>query len=228
MEGSMYLLAVVYGFTFFINKKISETSFRDFIILAVFTYFSSLSSRNIPFYLIIFIFLVTRYSENIFNRVKFVKSGKFWSLPFLIIMVFIICARIPVQVKAIYESKDFSAHCAWIKCPKKAVEFIKKSRFRFNGNLINYFNWGGYLIWELKEHPIFIDGRMPAGEIFSEYKKIISLKTGWEEVLEKYNITWILVPERQLFNNVMLLSGSWIKIYSADGASIYVKNKGNQ
>ena len=41
--------------------------------------------------------------------------------------------------------------------PAGAVEFVKTRRL--SGPLFNDFNWGGYLIWNLPELPVSIDGR---------------------------------------------------------------------
>lgn len=41
--------------------------------------------------------------------------------------------------------------------PEKAVNYIKVNQFP--KNLFNEFEWGSYLIWNLPQYPVFIDGR---------------------------------------------------------------------
>ena len=51
------------------------------------------------------------------------------------------------------------------------------------GNMFNYFTWGGYLLFELwPEKPVFIDGQTDFyGETFTrQYEQVITLDDGWQ------------------------------------------------
>jgi len=81
--------------------------------------------------------------------------------------------------------------------PKMAMEFLKKN-IKINGNLYNYYGWGGYITWEYPEQDIFIDGRAPQAfltdrraTILREYQEIEANINS--KVLEEYNIDYILV-----------------------------------
>jgi hypothetical protein len=65
-----------------------------------------------------------------------------------------------------------------------------------NGHLFNEFDWGGYLLFELwPDQQIFMDGHTHIyGEALTrEYEQIITLNAGWEAILKKYNIEWVIV-----------------------------------
>ncbi|HAR62382.1 MAG TPA: hypothetical protein DCS13_02855 [Candidatus Margulisbacteria bacterium] len=94
--------------------------------------------------------------------------------------------------------------------PYEVVDYLKTKKL--NGNMFNQYRWGGYLIWELPDNKVFIDGRL---DIFQkkgmdEYYKVMGLQNGWEEVLKKYNINYILVDKEQTISKFLLrVSNDW-------------------
>lgn len=47
--------------------------------------------------------------------------------------------------------------------PYEATQYIKQNQLE--GNIYNSYSWGGYLIWQLPENKVFIDGRMPSWRV---------------------------------------------------------------
>jgi hypothetical protein len=43
--------------------------------------------------------------------------------------------------------------------PVAACDFIRRANPPYPGPLFNDFNWGGYLIWDLRDYPVSMDGR---------------------------------------------------------------------
>jgi len=75
--------------------------------------------------------------------------------------------------------------------------------------IFSAYDWGGYLIWQLPEKRVFIDGRMPSwrwqanipGEsnyAFYEYRAVLSGQEAFTPFVEKYHIDTLLVPVSQL------------------------------
>lgn len=91
--------------------------------------------------------------------------------------------------------------------------------------MFNPYNWGGFLIWQLREYPVFIDGRVPGIKIFFEYEKVVSLKKEWQEILEKYNVEWMIISPSPIFEEIVKIEGDWEKIYSDDLAVILKKKE---
>lgn len=77
--------------------------------------------------------------------------------------------------------------------PVNATQYVKNNHLP--NNLYNYFEWGGYLGWELSpERKVFIDGRTLNLEILND-----SLYMLWDlpqarELLRKYAIRTIIIP----------------------------------
>jgi hypothetical protein len=57
--------------------------------------------------------------------------------------------------------------------PVDAVAFIKQKSPP--GRLFNSYNWGGYLLWELPEYPVFIDGRTDLynDDVISQWLQVV-------------------------------------------------------
>lgn len=104
--------------------------------------------------------------------------------------------------------------------PLGAVNYIKQNNLQ--GNIYNYYGWGGYLIWRLPENKIFIDGRMPSwrtseGSVFEDYIKIGSDPDAnydlFREYQLKYDISLALLQRDSKLVSI-LVSNNWEIIYS--------------
>src|SRR6187200_379796 len=78
--------------------------------------------------------------------------------------------------------------------PAGAVEYIRQTGL--TGPMLNEYVFGGYLIWALPEHKVFIDGR---GDVFDwtgvlkEYGQWATLAEDPRILLEKYRIAWCVI-----------------------------------
>lgn len=96
------------------------------------------------------------------------------------------------------------------------------------GRLFSTDLWGGYLIYRL--YPslrVFIDGRSDFyGPAFvKEYLDLLSAQPGWEEGLERYHVSRVLIPFYTPLGAVLKESKHW-RIVSDDGVAIlYAKNR---
>jgi hypothetical protein len=65
------------------------------------------------------------------------------------------------------------------------------------GHGFNYLAWGGYLVHELwPAQPIFIDGQMDVYDesLFRDYNQVTTLEPGWQDVLERHQVDWVIYP----------------------------------
>jgi hypothetical protein len=70
------------------------------------------------------------------------------------------------------------------------------------GNLLNEYDWGGYLIRYAPEHRTFIDGRGEAlflPDVLADFQRVVALAPGYRDVLRKWDIRAALLrPDRPL------------------------------
>jgi hypothetical protein len=106
------------------------------------------------------------------------------------------------------------------RIPSRAVQWIKDNKPP--GPIFNSYNWGGYLIWELREYPVFIDGRadLYGDEILSEWSEIINGTEKGLALLDKHRINLVfLEPKYALLEK--LSERGWEKVFSDSQITIY-------
>jgi hypothetical protein len=112
--------------------------------------------------------------------------------------------------------------------PYDAVQFVKENPIE--GNMFNLYGWGGFLIWQLPEYKTFIDGRMPSWESNgnSPLEDYIEIKENknyelFESYVDKYNITWVLLPKKNKLGNYLAKQEPWDIYYDDPHSIIYAK-----
>ena len=94
--------------------------------------------------------------------------------------------------------------------PVAAVEFLKKEPIK--GNMFDNDEFGDYIIYAASQkYKVFFDGRsdMYGTEIMKEYFKIANFENGWEDVLKKYRIGWIIYDANSGLSRYLLQNDGW-------------------
>lgn len=98
------------------------------------------------------------------------------------------------------------------------------------GRIFSRFEWGEYLTWALKPgFPVFMDGwidRFP-DPVWTEYASVTTGRAGWEAVLDRYGVEYLLVDlnyhgETGLLDQVER-SAAWEVVYQAGDARLYIR-----
>jgi hypothetical protein len=61
-------------------------------------------------------------------------------------------------------------------------------------------------------------------DILKEYFKVRHFKHGWEKIIEKYDITWIIYNANSVFSRFLLQNDDWKLIYADKVANIFLKD----
>lgn len=117
--------------------------------------------------------------------------------------------------------------------PHNAVNFIKRSNLK--GNIFNYLDWGGFLMANLPDSRVFIDGRLLSEDRYSAYSIIIEGveigdKKEWKGLLNENRIDMIILPlndpnigEPLRLIPLLLIDKSWSLLYSDTISMVFVK-----
>ena len=110
------------------------------------------------------------------------------------------------------------------RIPREAMEFI--AREGIEGRIFHPQEVGDYLIWRLypQQHS-FIDGRVHlySEEFARDYLRILNA-CGWETLLAKYDIEWVLLLQDEgegLLRQDLGNAQNWRRIYEDDQAILY-------
>jgi len=99
--------------------------------------------------------------------------------------------------------------------PMAAVPLLRDR----TGNLFNEYDWGGYLIFALPEHPTYVDGRGAAlypPSLIAEFQNAVALRPGYREALDRRGVRFVLVrPDRALA--VALRDANWLLLGEEPG-----------
>jgi hypothetical protein len=108
--------------------------------------------------------------------------------------------------------------------PVDAVRFLQAEQPP--GPLFNSYNWGGYLIWELPNYPVFVDGRTDLydDEFLTEYLSVVLAQEGWEEKLDRYQINLVLIEPESMLGRILDEQGHWQLLYGDHQAMIFARD----
>lgn len=109
--------------------------------------------------------------------------------------------------------------------PVAAVEFLKKEPIK--GNMFNNDEFGDYIIYAAwPKYKVFFDGRsdMYGVERMKEYARISGFEPGWEKLLDKYRIDWVIYDAKSPLSRFLLENNGWRLIYADKLAHIFVRN----
>lgn len=104
--------------------------------------------------------------------------------------------------------------------PVGAVSWIQANHPK--GELLNSYNWGGYLLWALRDYPVFVDGRtdLYSDEIINQWLQVVNVENGWQTVLDKWDINLILIEPNWPIGKVLPFFG-WKILYQDDSSILF-------
>jgi hypothetical protein len=214
-----------------ISLKRTRISIASALLIVSWTAFSLVSARNIAIYAVVVTPLLAGVAASIlrenevFNRMVAFDDrlslvdnkliGYFWPLVSSIIIGLLLISGATFNYWG--TSNQFSESVF----PVRAVNWLSEQPAI--EPIFNYFPWGGYLLYRSwPEQRVFIDGQTDFyGESLTrQYEKVITLASGWQAVLEEYDVSRVIMPsDSVLVKGLMALDG-WELVYQDETAAI--------
>ncbi len=111
--------------------------------------------------------------------------------------------------------------------PQKAVSFLRTGNYP--QRIFVYYDWGGYVIWKLyPQYRVFVDGR---ADLYGDYllrqsiQTVVGLRTGWQEVLDRWQVEAVLVPPACAVAQALLLDPNWQIAFSGSKAILLLRRQ---
>ncbi|MBG0771842.1 MAG: hypothetical protein H0S82_09035, partial [Anaerolineaceae bacterium] len=227
------LFIVLLIILFAINKR--DRKFRDLVPAVAWMAMGLYSSRNIPLFAIISAPLLATELDSLFitaaDKFKWVDKlkkvddryvvldgqlkGVVW--PGLVVLLAVVGLSLGFtfdfqQSGYAYDPEVF---------PVDAVAWLDENPQE--GNMFNYFIWGGYLLYEeWPDELVFIDGQTDFyGEALTrQYLEVLMAVDGWEEILAEYDVAWAILPPEEVVTHLMVVDLGWEEVYRDDVAVI--------
>jgi hypothetical protein len=92
-----------------------------------------------------------------------------------------------------------------------------------SGPVFNYFTWGGYLLHRAwPDVTVFMDAQTDFyGEALTrEYEQVITLDGAWQQILEKYNVSWVIMPANSRLVRRLESMPGWTEVYLDGTAAV--------
>ncbi len=228
---------LIFVFSLAISDR--RLQFKKLLPILFFGALGFLTKRNFaPFAIIIFpvlsALIVDIYEKNVkvwleepskSKLSRFVKIEpkpviqKLINLSFAGLLMFVVAGKLiylgdPVVINA-YEYKLL---------PKQAYETIAAKGIP-DGNVLNSYNWGGYLNWKNTDIKVFVDGRTDlfGDVIIEDWLEMVSAGDNWQELFEKYDIHWTFLEKGSPINKILIDNG-WLIYYEDDRVTILTKD----
>jgi hypothetical protein len=107
--------------------------------------------------------------------------------------------------------------------PVATVSFLAAHPHAVHGEMFNDYGWGGYLMFALPDRKVFIDGRNDfyGPGLVLEFDQVSQVRPGWDDVLQKYNVGWTVLPRFRALNSVLALDPNWALVHTDEVATVY-------
>jgi len=212
----------------------ARISWKQILLITSFTGMALYTSRMIPIFAIVVAPITAKamadwlredYSkshffkleENVY-RINSTSNGLIWISIIVLLTALLLRSGRTLDSQAqgnVFDKRFF---------PVEAVSWLEKHPQ--TGHMFNEFDWGGYLLLNLwPNQQIFMDGHTHIyGEALTrEYERVITLGNGWEEILNKYDVKWIIIRTHTSLANQLASSPNWKTAYKDKTAIIFVR-----
>ena len=108
--------------------------------------------------------------------------------------------------------------------PVAAVQTARAAGLQ--GNMFNWFTWGGYILYAWPEQRIFIDGMTDffGAGLMRSYLAVDGLENGWRGEFKRFDISMVIVPPRHRLVHALRGTGEWRSWYEDQIATILVRD----
>lgn len=208
-----------------------KSSAVEILLVVVFAHISLYSARHIPLFVFVTAPILLRHAESMLGE----RTGRF-ALAFrqkasdiaavdsaATGYVWMGVGMLAVVICAAHGTPNYRFDPN-LK-PVDAVEFLKREPIP--GNMFNDDEFGDYIIYAAwPGYRVFSDGRsdMYGPERMKEYFRVKSFAPGWEKVIDRYNIGWVIEESKSALARYLLRDDGWRLIYADPVAGIFVRN----
>ncbi len=200
----------------------------DLLLFLIMAYLSITKVRFVPITAIILMPSLSFYLKETFGGI-ISEERRFPIFPYSrqVVSFFIILVLLSVPILTKIIQGDIHLNGRIYKTdfyqPVAPVKLMKGNGFL--GNIMNEYDWGGYIHWELPDCKIFVDGRSDtvySHEIINRWSYFVNGEEGWKSILEESGADAILIRTSHLVNDILKKLDGWQVIYFDDIASLYM------
>lgn len=214
----------------------TKADLSDFFMIGGLTILSFMSRRQTALFAIIAGFIFAKLVAAFIN--KYDKTGTKAVVEFVTTILGRIFTILVVLLLSIllYRGKEEDHFVNERSYPVEASTFILENLDIDNMRLFNEYNYGSYLLY--RGIPVFIDsradlyapefngtkneeGKWDGRDIFSDYINVSSISTYYEDKMQKYGITHVILGKHTKLNMFLSRDSNYLELYSDDYFVVY-------
>ena len=118
-------------------------------------------------------------------------------------------------------NRQLNEHSSDIYPDAAAQKYLQS--FHPRGNVFNDYLWGGYLIWNVRQVPVFIDSRVDVFErngVLADYLHAIRIEDSLQ-ILDKYSIQYVLFENHRPLTYLLRHTPGWKVDYEDNTAILF-------
>jgi hypothetical protein len=232
LHGKVFLVSILIGLSL-LGSGLSRAGFRDLTLFLGWLAAGLMSARNIPLFGVLAVPWFALWAKSVLalsrdgplgiaatkiedfdSRTTKVEAHISGFIPAVVLALILILLAARSGERYAFEPESFPVH---------AVEAL--DGLPLHGNVFNEMPWGGYLLYTRPEIPVFIDGQTDFyGEDLSrDYLRIRHLAPGGLELLDKYEVDWVLIPPTVPLSQGLSLDSRWRLEYEDAVAKVYAR-----
>ncbi|MHB1506354.1 MAG: hypothetical protein ACYCVA_06650, partial [Sulfobacillus sp.] len=122
-------------------------------------------------------------------------------------------------------NRKLNQHSANIYPDDATLTYLQN--FHPRGNVFNDYLWGGYLIWNVRQVPVFIDSRVDVFErngVLADYLRAIRIEDSLQ-VFDKYSIQYVLFENHRPLSYLLQHTPGWKVDYQDKTAILFERTK---
>lgn len=128
-----------------------------------------------------------------------------------------------------YRESDYEIMVPPNMYPVYAAQFIKANNIK--GNILAPFDWGEYIIWNLPDSKVSVDGRFRTAypeELINQNLSFSAGGTKWRALLNEYPTEIVLTRKSDKTHEYLSAQTDWLKIYEDIISTIHIKKESPQ
>jgi hypothetical protein len=194
----------------------------DLLLLLVWTYLGLYSVRNVALFVVVCLPAIGRALQGWLGDApsRLTEMERNMGRPLIPVGVAALALVLqptlsPAMAQNAFEAKTF---------PVEALPNLPS--LGAGGRLFNGYAWGGYLEYAGRlRYPVFVDGQTDhyGLQLIDDYQHIWQLAPDWEALLERYGITWALIPHDSPLSLVLAQTPPWSRVYQDATADVFVR-----
>lgn len=225
-QYTLAIIAIVLAILLFTDTKIK---LRDLCMMTGLILLALMSKRQLSMLVLMGVYIVNRLICSLFYKYDPKGTEQFMKYITTIYGMLITVLIVVMFSIVVYKPQAKATHIDKRSYPVEAAKFIKENLKVEDIRLYNEYNYGSYLI--LEDIPVFIDSRADLytpefngdknKDIFTDFLRISGVNVYYEDILEKYDITHLLIPINAKINLFLPKDSNYKNLYQDNYFVVY-------